>query len=360
MGQEILYCLECRTRLRGQDFDRGQAFRLDNLAYCSGCTSVALKSLPPDKVARLLKEIATHGGRRDDRPPSTRRLPAPAGTPKASRVQVEVKSGGRGGVIAGAFGGVVVLVAGILFFWLAGRDPLGVPPSPPEKESPRLAPPTADPGPLGLQEEARRRGEEALKKAREFARTRPDDFAAQAPLFELAVQAAQGTPVETDAKRELQAVQARLQAALKARETLFNGKDLTGWEQHKGVSTVRDGAIHVNTEGSDPEQGSFLSTAQSYSHYDFSCRLQAVRADRARLYFEVQVPSRGRIFSRGIPAGDGWHDLKIRARGGKVEVWFDGIPMQASGSDEKDSGTLGFFVKQGVLVLKDVLLQKVD
>ena len=30
MGQEIVYCNKCQTRLIGSDFDKGKAFRLQN------------------------------------------------------------------------------------------------------------------------------------------------------------------------------------------------------------------------------------------------------------------------------------------------------------------------------------------
>lgn len=45
MGHEIVYCSRCQTRLRGADFDKGNAVRISNYIYCTVCLTPEEKSL---------------------------------------------------------------------------------------------------------------------------------------------------------------------------------------------------------------------------------------------------------------------------------------------------------------------------
>ena len=56
MGQEILYCFKCQTRLLGSDFDKGHAFRVNAQAACPKCVRELLAHLPdPDAELERLK-----------------------------------------------------------------------------------------------------------------------------------------------------------------------------------------------------------------------------------------------------------------------------------------------------------------
>ncbi|MBI3857601.1 MAG: hypothetical protein HY293_18120 [Planctomycetes bacterium] len=56
MGQEILYCFKCQTRLMGSDFEKGKAFRVDSQAACPDCVRDLLAHLPdPDAELEKLK-----------------------------------------------------------------------------------------------------------------------------------------------------------------------------------------------------------------------------------------------------------------------------------------------------------------
>src|SRR6185503_15204793 len=57
MGQEILYCFKCQTRLLGSDFDKGRAFRVNAQAACPVCVRELLAHLPdPDAELERLKQ----------------------------------------------------------------------------------------------------------------------------------------------------------------------------------------------------------------------------------------------------------------------------------------------------------------
>ena len=39
MGQEILYCYKCQTKIVGADFSGGKAFQVGNHVSCSSCAA---------------------------------------------------------------------------------------------------------------------------------------------------------------------------------------------------------------------------------------------------------------------------------------------------------------------------------
>ncbi len=46
MGQEIVYCTGCQSRLVGSDFEKGLAFRLKGYTYCASCAPEEAKTRP--------------------------------------------------------------------------------------------------------------------------------------------------------------------------------------------------------------------------------------------------------------------------------------------------------------------------
>jgi hypothetical protein len=59
MGQEIVYCYHCQTRLLGSDFERGKAFRVGPQVACPDCVRRLLQHLPdPDAELERLKQQA--------------------------------------------------------------------------------------------------------------------------------------------------------------------------------------------------------------------------------------------------------------------------------------------------------------
>src|SRR6185436_20793700 len=123
MGQEILYCFKCQTRLLGSDFDKGLAFRVNSQAACPQCVRELLAHLPdPDAELERLKkaQVPKAAGLTSSSTKmsavqlsSTSRIPAQPRpvTPEAP------KPPSRGPLaIAGLVGGVVVvLILAVLF-----------------------------------------------------------------------------------------------------------------------------------------------------------------------------------------------------------------------------------------------------
>jgi hypothetical protein len=50
MGQEILYCYKCQTRLLGSEFEKGKAFKIGGKAACPVCAKDLLASMPEAQI----------------------------------------------------------------------------------------------------------------------------------------------------------------------------------------------------------------------------------------------------------------------------------------------------------------------
>src|SRR5688500_19636797 len=61
MGQAIYYCFRCSKQLRDVHFDQGKAYKIEQTVCCDECAPEAIRSLPPDRVQLLLKEISRRG-----------------------------------------------------------------------------------------------------------------------------------------------------------------------------------------------------------------------------------------------------------------------------------------------------------
>lgn len=68
MGQEILYCYKCQTRLLGSEFEKGKAFKVGAQASCAACVKDLLGSVPD----------AAYESDRGRKLASSARIPVPA------------------------------------------------------------------------------------------------------------------------------------------------------------------------------------------------------------------------------------------------------------------------------------------
>jgi hypothetical protein len=203
MGHAILYCSGCSKQLREPDFEKGAAFRADGRVYCKDCApeDVRAKAPVPERKPELIS-------------PGTSRImyavPPPAtGKPLPTPV-----------LIAGGIGLLVLLLAaGLMLGSGSPRPPTHEPPArelvrPPEtRPAPPLPPRTPEPPPAPKDE---RPAEDALRKARDFAQSRPEDLAGQLAFFDAAVVAADGTGHYVTAVRERDAVLNRLKPEVKS------------------------------------------------------------------------------------------------------------------------------------------------
>lgn len=195
MGQEILYCSKCQTRLLGADFEKGLAFRIANQTVCRTCAQTLVDTLPPVRAT-------PH--------PQTASIPV---RPRTTVRHAAAEKGAAKSRLPLLFAGAGTLAILSLLVWaLKGSNPreeVDVPPPRPPSPPPKPAVPTPPPAPPDREESARA----ALRKARDYAAANPADFAGQTNLFRKALWEADKTPLQEEVRKELEAVQAREKAA---------------------------------------------------------------------------------------------------------------------------------------------------
>src|SRR6185436_20856567 len=98
MGQEIVYCFKCHTRLVGSEFEKGSAFRIVGRPACKPCTKAMAESNIPEE------RFAAEAAMRPSAPPAeistastSSRIPAPRSFPREPQSKTAVLG------IAGAF-----------------------------------------------------------------------------------------------------------------------------------------------------------------------------------------------------------------------------------------------------------------
>src|SRR5262245_29851082 len=54
MGREIVYCWKCATRLKGEDFDEGAAYRVGDKVSCPDCVEELVADLSAEEQEAIL------------------------------------------------------------------------------------------------------------------------------------------------------------------------------------------------------------------------------------------------------------------------------------------------------------------
>src|SRR6185503_5632150 len=170
MGQQIVYCAACGSKILARDFESKAAFRLDSRGFCKACAPDALKSLPPDKLAQVLSQIsqAESSASRKSLPAAKPHAPSPVPAvrrqaPEPSRTPL---------IVAGV--AVAAGILGTLLVMTASRpEPL---------PAPRPPPPVAPDRPAKPDREAL--AAQALQKARDYRDANPKDVATQIAGYE--------------------------------------------------------------------------------------------------------------------------------------------------------------------------------
>ena len=85
MGQEILYCYKCQTRLLGSEFEKGKAFKVGGKASCAKCVQDLLAEIPEaqaeyDKARKIassarITAAASESGSGKYKPATVRNMP---------------------------------------------------------------------------------------------------------------------------------------------------------------------------------------------------------------------------------------------------------------------------------------------
>ncbi|MBV8879365.1 MAG: hypothetical protein JO332_05355, partial [Planctomycetaceae bacterium] len=220
MGNEIVYCSSCRTRLLAGDFDHSKAVWHADRPYCAACIMGLVSSLAPEEEQRILEKLAVKRSADPD-PEAPRR--APVRKTSTSRIPV-VKTERRTAVPAPAVSGVLIaLGVGVLILIAVAVAAVSERPAPTAKasEAPRPVPVPIDvPRPeapvsrsaaeesvnvgLARREEAARK---SLEKARAYGKTNAADLPGRIALLEEAAWECRGTLLAAEARREHETLQ---------------------------------------------------------------------------------------------------------------------------------------------------------
>lgn len=157
--------------------------------------------------------------------------------------------------------------------------------------------------------------------------------------------------------------------------SLFNGKDLTGWEPFgDGKWYVEDGCLV--TENGDDKQYGYLCTREYYDDFDLTLEFKECSNGNSGLFFHSFIEgfnyvhgwqcevapknndtcgiyeSYGRGWLARIPdekedilKEDDWNTLRLRVEGNRVQTWLNGEPM-VDLEDEKIGNATGRIMLQ--------------
>lgn len=184
---------------------------------------------------------------------------------------------------------------------------------------------------------------------------------------------------------------------------LFNGKDLSGWNLKGGTCTyeVKDSTIVGTTIPKSPN--TFLCTDASFSDFIFTCDMKWAVDGNSGIMFRARSRTGDKSFERvygpqcemegvnnprgwsggiyGEAAGgwfyplwleaheevrnainaDGWNRVTIKAEGGTVKTWVNGIPAAHWQTDEYLDGFIGLQVhsgKQGEILWRNIRIKE--
>lgn len=288
MGREIVYCCQCQRRIVGDELDKGTAYQVGNKITCSSCALQVLETLPPrEKEALLAKMFRETKDRRS--PPA--RSPGASPTPRKALSPIPAPAPGPNvGLIAGLAVGAIVVVIIVVMALAGSRDPV---------ETPKSAPAVASP-----EDQRRQAAAEAIRKARDFARSKPAEIDAQVTLWQDAVFAADRTPYLADAKSEHEA------AKLRQRESLtkeLNDLELTtsallGKQEYKAAL---DGLDAARARRSIPDWTTELTrrskAVESAAASELIKVLEAAAVAKRKGFEEEVAALRARVALWGLP-----------------------------------------------------------
>jgi hypothetical protein len=209
MGRAIYYCFQCSKRVSDNDLDSGTAFRIGERILCIACAPPGTKPTSSKRipVAPPRKSDSSSGAMRTSRPVAAPPPPPPAEDGRKRLFLI-------GGIVAA----VVVVIAGILLTRKGAPPPTVLPDQTPTVKGPDapVVPPRSATPPIKPADAKEASARADLEKARNFAKSRPEDLSAQMREYTDVVWKWDGTEAAREAARESAAVKAAILAKVSA------------------------------------------------------------------------------------------------------------------------------------------------
>jgi hypothetical protein len=174
-------------------------------------------------------------------------------------------------------------------------------------------------------------------------------------------------------------------------QTLFNGKDLTGWEAEGGADwEVHDGML-VGKQGDNFAPGDLLTTA-SFDDFELSVTYRVVWPANSGIWYRYQGPKKcfqadileykepfalsgslycpGKLFiaindDASIIDREGWNTIVVRTVGNRQVIFLNGTKVADVRDDTSRQGKIGFQIHAGdqfgkmQIHVRDVSIRKI-
>ena len=171
--------------------------------------------------------------------------------------------------------------------------------------------------------------------------------------------------------------------------SLFNGKDLTGWEAIGGARWfVEDGTL-VGTQGDNQAAGDLLTKA-AYKDFLLTVTYKVEWPCNTGIWFRYQSPDKayqadileytkpecysgtlycpGKMFlamntDKTLVKRYDWNKMVVRAEGTRIQIWLNGRQVADVHDQTSDSGRIGFQVHAGnvfsrmKIIVREVLIE---
>lgn len=155
--------------------------------------------------------------------------------------------------------------------------------------------------------------------------------------------------------------------------SLFNGKDLTGWESTGDATWVVEDGLLIGTQGKDYAPGD-LFTQATFDDFLLTVTYRTEWPCNSGVWFRYQNPNKayqadvleyknpecysgtlycpGKMFlamneDKTLVNRDGWNTIKVRAEGDHLQIWLNGRQVADVTDPTVDSGRIGFQVHPG-------------
>jgi hypothetical protein len=191
-------------------------------------------------------------------------------------------------------------------------------------------------------------------------------------------------------EKQVEGVAGPGQAAEAEWASLFNGKDLTGWEAEGGAKWVVENGAIVGTQGENFAAGD-LFTTEEFEDFQLTVTYRVEWPCNSGIWFRYQSPEQayqadileyanpecysgtvycpGKMFlamntNKSLVDREGWNTISIRAEGDHLQVWLNGHQVADVHDDSSPTGKIGFQVHPGEvfgsmkLVVREAMIQR--
>ena len=171
--------------------------------------------------------------------------------------------------------------------------------------------------------------------------------------------------------------------------SLFNGKDLTGWETTGGAKWIIEEGMLVGMQGENNAPGDIF-TAASYADFELTVTYRVEWPCNSGVWFRFQSPNKtyqadileykdpecysgtlycpGKMFlamntDKELVDREGFNTIKIRTQGQNIKIWVNSTQVADVNDDTSDTGKVGFQIHAGdrfgkmKIVVKEILIK---